>query len=283
MSTSEPVAITVGGHRTRLKWHRARKQAADAPFTTSRIVEGMRVGASVEVDLLIHGATAGHPRGFTVLHDRTLDAATTGVGTVRAASATYLRSLHLRDNDGHPVPAPVLLLDDLSTHLTDIHPDALLQLDFKQSAADLDDAVVTAFADAVESFAPQAILSCGDADAVRILTDAVPRIRVGYDPCHHGAVDRVLRWRRYRHFVESAVAASPRADTIYLDKRLVLTAADRGVDLIDQFHTAARQVDIYTFTHEDDPGIVRALVLHPDQLTTDDPVGVADRFRAPTT
>ncbi|MGC5249153.1 glycerophosphodiester phosphodiesterase [Gordonia sp. DT219] len=281
MSTSEPVAVTSGGHRTRLKWHRARKHADDAPFTRSRIVEGMRAGASVEVDLLIHRGQA-NPPGFAVLHDQTLDSATTGTGTVAAASASYLRSLSLRDNEGRPTTEKVLLLDDLAGLLTDVDPKALLQLDFKQSAPDLDARVVERFAEAVGPFAGNAILSCEDAEAVRILTDAAPGLRVGYDPCHHGAVDRVLRWRRFRRFVEKAVAASPRADTIYLDKRLVLTAADRGVDLVAEFHAAARQVDVYTFAGADDPGITRAVGLRADQITVDDPAGVAARFGSAT-
>lgn len=282
MSTAEPIAMTSDGHRTRLKWHRARKRADDPPFTRSRIVEGMAVGASVEVDLVIHGPGSSASCGFAILHDRDLAEATTGAGDVGAAPADYLRSLSLRDNDGHRIDEPVTLLGDLGGLLTAIHPNALLQLDLKQSAGDLDEPIVQAFVEAVAPFAKHAILSCGDAEAVRILTDAVPRLRVGYDPCHHGAVDRVLRWRTYRRFVDHAVAASPRAEVIYLDRRLVLTVADRGTDLVAAFHATGREIDIYTFGRADDPDIDRALELRADQITTDDPQGVARRFGSAT-
>ncbi|RPA59970.1 glycerophosphodiester phosphodiesterase [Gordonia oryzae] len=282
MSTAEPIAVTSNGHRTRLKWHRARKRADDPPFTRSRIVEGMAVGASVEVDLVIHGSGSSAARGFAILHDRDLAGTTTGFGDVAEAPADYLRSLSLRDNDGHRIDEPVTLLDELGGLLTDIHPKALLQLDLKQSARDLDESIVRAFVGAVTPFAEHAILSCGDADAVRILTDAVPRLRVGFDPCHHGAVDRVRRWRTYRRFVDHAVAASPRAEVIYLDRRLVLTVADRGTDLVAAFHAAGREIDIYTFGRADDPAIDRALELRADAITTDDPHGVAQRFGSAT-
>ncbi|WHU47904.1 glycerophosphodiester phosphodiesterase [Gordonia sp. L191] len=281
MSTAEPIAVTSDGHRTRLKWHRARKRSDDSPFTRSRIVEGMAVGASVEVDLVIHAPGSSEPCGFAILHDRDLAGATTGSGDVGAAPADYLRSLTLRDNDGRRIDEPVTLLGDLGGALADIHPNAVLQLDLKQSADDLDEPIVRSFAEAVAPFAEHAILSCGDAEAVRILTDAVPRLRVGYDPCHHGAVDRALRWRTYRRFVDHAVAASPRAEVIYLDRRLVLTVADRGTDLVAAFHATGREIDIYTFGR-DDPDIDRALELRADQITTDDPQGVARRFGSAT-
>ncbi|MGV9669999.1 glycerophosphodiester phosphodiesterase [Gordonia sp. NPDC003504] len=270
MSASAPIALRRDGHTTRLKWHRARRRASDPPFTARRIVEGMRAGASVEIDLVLNA-----DRGCTVLHDRFLNTATTGTGAIADTPATTLRTLCLRDNDaGVLEDQHVLLLDDLAGLLTDMHPDAMLQLDFKESAADLDDVAVAAFAEAVTPFAGNALLSCGDAEAVRILTDAVPALHVGYDPCHHGAVDRVLRWRTYRRFVDAAIEASPRAEVIYLDRRLVFTCADRGFDLIAAFHARDREIDVYTLGRADDPDIDRALALRADQITTDDADGV---------
>ena len=69
------ISVTRNGHRTFLKWHRARRFGSDPVFTGRRIIEGMTAGASVEVDLVIHGSD-----GFAVLHDLALDAETTGNG-----------------------------------------------------------------------------------------------------------------------------------------------------------------------------------------------------------
>lgn len=235
----------------------------------------MRLGASIEIDLVIHAE-----RGFAVLHDRHVEAATTGVGNVATLSAATLRSLHLRAGDGSAIDQPVLLLEDLAGILGDrvIHPDALLQLDFKETAADLDAVAIDTFATAVTPFARNAILSCGDAQAVALLTDPVPGLRIGYDPCHNGASDAVLASGAYREFVATAVDASPKAEMVYIERRLIIDADRRGFDLVGAFHDAGRTVDAYTVYAADPASVaeVRRLVeLRADQITTDDPEGLA--------
>ncbi|QHN18824.1 glycerophosphodiester phosphodiesterase [Gordonia amarae] len=273
-----PTAVTRDGHTTRIKWHRARRRAADPVFTATRIREGMSVGASVEIDLVVHA-----DRGFAVLHDLDVKRATTGSGNARSLGADQLRAMSLRDNRRRPVDEPVLLLEDLVEALrgTMIHPDALLQLDFKETATALDDRALRVFADAVAPIARHLILSCGDATAVRELTGAAPGIRIGYDPCHGGAVKRVLRSGRFGQFVADAVHASPDAEMVYLDKKLVLRADDRGVDLIGAFHAAGRTVDAYTVRRVNILSrrtITRLLDLRADQITTDDPERLVARF-----
>ncbi|MGC4963158.1 glycerophosphodiester phosphodiesterase [Gordonia sp. DT101] len=269
-----PTAVIHDGHTTQIKWHRARRRADDPAFTTSRIIEGMAVGASVEVDLVLHA-----DRGFAVLHDRDVAHATTGTGRISELPASYVRTLFLRSNTGVPLDEPVLLLEDLADILDRqaVHPDALLQLDFKEDAQALDPAAIDTFARAVTPIAPNTILSCGDAQAVRLLTDPVPGIRIGYDPCHHGAVDRVLRSGDIATFVERAVTASPRAEMIYLERRLILEADGRGFDIIAAFHAHARTIDAYTLYRADGESVREArrlIELRADQITTDDPEGV---------
>lgn len=274
-ASTAPVAIDFHGHRTMLKWHRGRRRADDPAFTASRIVEGMRVGASIEVDLVIHAG-----RGFAVLHDRRIDRATTGSGAISALPASYLRRQSLLDNRGRPIDERVLLLEDLTDLFTGlaIAPDALLQLDFKENDAALDDRAVEIFADSVAPFAPHYILSCGDAAAVRRLTSAAPGIRVGYDPCHQGAADAAIRSGDFAGFVDRALTASPDAEMIYLENRLILAADRRGFDLVGAFRSHGRRVDGYTVTRVEPrvlPDIRRLLELRVDQITTDDPESVA--------
>ena len=216
--------MTRDGHRTWLKWHRARRFGSDPVFTGRRIIEGMAAGASVEVDLVVHGDD-----GFAVLHDLVLDHETTGQGPVRATPAAVLRGLHLRGNDGAVLPDQVMLLEDLAALIAreGAHPQALLQLDYKEDAAALTPAVIATFAEALRPVARHFILSSGDAEAVGLLTDAVPGMRVGYDPCHMGAIERLQASRDFAGFVAEAVAASPRADLVYLEYRLVLGGAGR--------------------------------------------------------
>lgn len=269
----DAISVRRDGHRTLLKWHRARRRAQDPAFTGRRIVEGLRAGASVEVDLVVHAEA-----GFAVLHDLALDRETTGTGPVRGATAATLRGLRLRGEDGRPLPEPVMLLEDLAALLVreGLHPEGLLQLDFKEGQR-LDAGTVAAFARIVAPLARHLILSSGDVEAVRTLSMGVEGLRVGHDPCHFGAIERLRGSGDFAGFVAGALADAPRAETIYLEHRLVLAAAEAGSDLVAAFHAAGRRVDAYTIRRADAEGLEaarRLLALRVDQITTDDPEGL---------
>src|SRR4051794_31692141 len=120
---TDPITIDRNGHKTWLKWHRGRRRAGDPAFTGQRILEGMRLGASVEVDLVVHA-----DGGYAVLHDLSVERETTGMGKVAELTAAQLRSFFLRDEDGRPLDQPVMLLEDLAALLAreGAHADALL-------------------------------------------------------------------------------------------------------------------------------------------------------------
>lgn len=272
---SGPVSLTRNGHRTFFKWHRARRRGSDQVFTGSRILEGMRLGASVEVDLVIHGE-----RGFAVLHELILGTETTGSGAVADKTAEELRALHLRDNDGAATIEPVMLLEDLAALMVggDVHPEAMLQLDYKEDVAALDAVAIATFAANVAPVASHMILSSGDAEAVRLLTDAAPGVHIGYDPCEDDALERLAETRDFAGFVRDALAASPKAEMIYLAYPVVLEAADAGFDIVAAFHKADRRVDAYTIQRADAaalPIVLRLLDLKADQISTDDAEGLA--------
>lgn len=268
------IFIERGGHRTWLKWHRARRRGTDPAFTSKRILEGMAEGASIEVDLVVHG-----DNGFAVLHDLVLDRDTTGTGPVREASAETLRALNLRANDGTPLPDKVMVLEDLAALLTNdgAHRDALLQLDYKEDASALDERTVANFTTALAPVARHFILSSGNAPAVRVLSANLPELKIGYDPCFEDALERLQATRDYLAFVTDAIATSPNSQIDYLAYPLVLAAEADGYDIIKAFHQAGRRIDAYTIQHADPEGIAIAehlLALNVDQITTDDPVGL---------
>ena len=79
------------------------------------------------------------------------------------------------------------------------------------------------------------------------------------------------------------MAASPDAELVYLDHRLVLFANDDRFDLVAAFHAAGRRVDAYTIQRADAVGISaarRLLALGVDQITTDDAEGLARALSA---
>lgn len=273
--TEAPISVTRDGHRTFFKWHRGRRRLSDPVFTGRRIIEGMQAGASVEVDLVIHA-----DNGMAVLHNLSLERETTGTGLVRDTSAAALREFYLRDNDGQPIADKVMLLEDLAALIArdGAHPDGLLQLDFKENAAALTPEVIASFALALRPVAAHFILSSGDAEAVRRLSDAVPGIHIGYDPCHEGALERLMQSRDYAAFVADAVAAAPKSELVYLAWELVIEADKDGFDIIEAFHRHGRRIDAYTIKQVDAdtlPIVERLLALKVDQITTDDPEGMA--------
>ena len=271
---TDPTSIDRQGHRTWLKWHRAKRRASDPVFTGKRILEGMRLGASVEVDLVVHA-----DRGYAVLHDLSVERETTGTGKVAELSAAELRSFFLRGEDGEPLDEHVMLLEDLAALLAQggLHPDALLQLDYKEDWKVLDEAALRTFKNAVAPVAQHMILSAGDAEAVRLLTEGVEGLRIGYDPCHDGALERLQETLDFTGFVRDAVAASPKAEMIYLAYPLVLEADQLGFDVVGAFHAEGRRIDSYTIKVADGVSLLqveRLLELKVDQITTDDPEGL---------
>lgn len=274
-----PILIERNGHRTWLKWHRGRRRVSDPVFTRDRIVEAMRLGASVEVDLVVHA-----DNGCAVLHDLELDRETTGHGKVRDTGAAALRQLHLRDNEGQPVSDRVLLLEDLCALLAKekIHPDALLQLDFKEDLESLTPQLVANFGKSVTPIIPSVILSGGDFDAIAMLAKAAPGIATGYDPCYGESLARLQATGDYRSFIEQALVTAPDAGMIYLAYDIVLDAADAGIDIVAPVHAAGRRVDAWTINHINPQTIAqveRLLSLKVDQITTDDPEGLAGAIR----
>jgi glycerophosphoryl diester phosphodiesterase len=270
----DPLYIDRDGHRTWIKWHRGKRRASDPVFTGARIVEAMRLGASVEVDLVIHG-----DHGCAILHDHTLDRETTGTGLVRAASADAIRQLHLRDNDGRPLPDRVMLLEDLCDLLAQEppHPDALLQLDIKEDQAAFDPRTVENVCRSIKPLAANIIASGADVGAISLLTNSTPKLTKGYDPCYGDSLARLQADGDFSRFIAEALKASPDASFIYLNYEIVLAADRAGFDMIDAVHTDGRRVDAWTIREINDltlPSVQRLVALRADQITTDDPEGL---------
>ena len=210
----------------------------------------------------------------------TIERETTGHGAARDQSADQLRAHHLRANDGTPIADHVMLLEDLCALLVETppHPDALLQLDYKEHQGPLDAATQATFGRCVTPVARNMILSSGEAESVRLLTDAAPGVHIGYDPCHDESLAVLERTGDFAGFVKDAVAASPKAEMIYLATDIVLAAADRGYDIVAAFHKAGRRIDAYTIRTADAhtlTTVARLLDLRVDQITTDDSEGLA--------
>ncbi|KQX43045.1 glycerophosphodiester phosphodiesterase [Devosia sp. Root436] len=271
---TDPICITRQGHRTWLKWHRGRRKASDPVFTGARILEAMRLGASVEVDLVVTS-----DKGMAVLHDKTLDRETTGRGAVATTADAVIRDLHLRGNDGAPIADKVMLLDDLCALMAqgEVHPDALLQLDYKEDETVLDTAAIENFARATRPVAGNMIVSSGSAAAVKLLTEAVPGMRSGYDASDEQRFKAALAGGTLQGFVDDSVAALEGTDMIYLYWEIVTQAANAGFDMVEAYHRHGKRIDAWTIREasaEMRPHVQHLLDLRVDQITTDDPEGL---------
>lgn len=263
----------------RLKWHRARRRPGDVPFTRRRLVEGLRLGASIEIDLR---RCAGG--GFAVLHDRTLDRETTGRGPVASADTAALKALRLRDAAGGASAHGVLTLEELAHDIVGasaVHPDARLQLDCKNARVELHDADIEAFARVADALRGVASLSCGDAATLVALGAVAPGFAFGYDPCRPEAMRRLRQAPDFARFAADALAAAPGADMIYLHHDVIVSAHAAGVDLVGVFAEAGLPVDAWTIASDSAPErdrVRRLLELGVHQITTDDPEALAAAF-----
>ena len=68
-----------------------------------------------------------------------------------------------------------------------------------------DEQVLNEFREAGALLEGHFILSSGDAESVRLLSDGVEGLRIGYDPCHKGAMDRLRESRDFEGFVRADV------------------------------------------------------------------------------
>lgn len=253
-----PTDLVVDGHPVRLKWHRARRTGTDRPFTLARTVEGLRAGASVEID--VRTGYDGVPR---IRHDPFRR-------WRRTTPATALRSICdvLGTSQGD--------VGDPPADRTPLPASALLQLDVKDPATVVTEDVARRIASAVAGIADHVIVSGTDPVAVTRIVAVDPRLLRGHDPCTRRAVRRLRRTGDVAGFLTAALAAP--AETVYLDHRLLLTAAGQGHDLVGPVHAAGRRVDAWTLTAPDAATVRRArtlLRLGVDQLTVDDPDGFA--------
>nr|WP_272213542.1 glycerophosphodiester phosphodiesterase family protein [Marinicella sp. W31]MDC2879500.1 glycerophosphodiester phosphodiesterase family protein [Marinicella sp. W31] len=269
-----PIAITRNGHKTLLKWHCGKRFPADTPFSRARIAEGLKAGASSEIDLQLTADGS-----MAVLHDALLEHSTTGIGPVATASDDEVRAARLLDRQGRDTGENVMLFDDLARLVAETGADdaAILQLDLKAGLDAFSPESIARFGEAVRPVARHMILSGGDAAAVRRLSQSAPGLSTGYDPCLDGAMETVMANGRYAEFVAAALDTAPGARMFYLHFELVFAAADAGFDMIAAFHTAGRTVDAWTIRSSDTEGLARTerlLALKADQITTDDADGL---------
>lgn len=260
-----PTDLIRGDRTVRLKWHKLRVRPGDPPFARRNLRLGLAAGASLEVD--IRPLACGR---FVCLHDARLEDETTGAGLVANTGAAAIMQYEMI---GAPGERP-LLLDELAEIMrnTPIAAAALVQLDLRATAADINGAAVTAFAAAVEGVADRLIVSGYHWDAVTRLAGDIAGMSRGYDPLkdldaagNAGAAD-------IAGFVHGR---APEADTVYLYRKLVSAAEKSGDKLVARLRDYGHRVDCWTLDHGDVDAaddLATAINAGCDQITTNTPL-----------
>lgn len=273
--TGHGLAISHQGRTTRLKWHRLRRTKSEGVFSASVMAQGLRIGASLELDLRRRA-----DGGFVVLHDDTFDRETTGSGPVTGdlSQVTY-----------RTTGDKIILSEDLAAMLAEAHPDALLQFDLKDDLATIGqigmDHLATYFG---QSKAPL-IFSGGCADLMIALAQRLPQIPRGIDPTerlvdlwHSQGMDKLSG------LLVSELISDARPDTCYLNWELVLAVKSQGLDLVALCHDHGVKVDCWTFnlsqplqgfSQQEWADFSALMALGPDQITTDEALATEAAWR----
>lgn len=263
-----------------LKWHRLRRRSTDPLFGADNLGEGLRLGASMEIDLRV---TAD--RDFVVLHDDVLDDETNGRGPVLSRTRAELTALRYDDAGAPGAPRharPLVFLDDLAALLAGAHPDALLQLDMKDELVAVGERGVDRIAESLDGQNLPLIVSGDCGELILALKERLPGIPRGIEPSFRlielfGKGDAKGAVAQLR--AELAGPTEPRM--VYLNWELVLGALDKGIDLVAICRDAGMKVDAWTFTLADPAAgfsddewraFSRLLALGVDQITTDEAI-----------
>lgn len=267
------------GHRTRLKWHRLRRSWDDPLFSAEVMAEGFRLGASMELDFRVRG-----DGGFVVLHDERLEGETTGQGEI--ARMTREAMAGARFTDGRPL----IFSEELAGMLSRAHPDALLQFDMKDYLSAIGARGVAHLATHFADPPCPIIISGDDSNLIVAVREQLPGLLRGVDPTNM-LVDLIRRegWGGVAAALIREIEGPAAPDTVYLHWKLVLEAADRGIDLIGLCHERNAKVDAWTYTLADPAAgfsdeewlqFSALMALRPDQITTDEAIATERAWMA---
>jgi len=268
---SAGVALRGRDRTVRLKWHQLRRAGTDPAHQRANLELGIERGASLEVDIV-----ATRDGAFVCLHDHELACETTGKGLVWEWDRAAVERLRQCANDGEPLAAPPLFLDEVAAVLAEAPPDwpGRLQLDLKQPLARLGQSTIARFGGLIAPIARHVVLGGTEWRAVTELGRALPGLRLGFDPLaiHEAAPPDTPA--EFQALGAYALAHAPDAAIFYFHIPLLLRGLELGVDLIAMAKAHGAEVDAWRLEPEDERAaatLARLIEAGVDQITTDSP------------
>jgi glycerophosphoryl diester phosphodiesterase len=271
---SAGIELRRADRKVAFKWHQLRRRPTDPAHDRANLRLGIEQGASLEVDMV--ATRDGH---FVCLHDAELASETTGRGPVQEQDRRAVERLRQCANDGRPLATPPLFLDEAVAALAEAPAGwpGRLQLDLKQPLGLIDEALTLRFAELVAPVARHLILGGTEWRAAQRLGQAVPGLRLGFDPLALHEAAPPASEAEFQALGADMLVHAEGATIFYLHIPLVLQGLEAGVDLIAKAKTAGAEVDAWRLEPEDDGAaatLARLVAGGVDQITTDSPVGL---------
>lgn len=255
----------------RLVWHKLRYHREDPDYHLRNLVDGLRAGAMLEIDIRLRG-----DGGFICLHDGDLAGETNGQGPVCTISREDVAGLRLRCNR---LQRP-LCLEDLvrAVHtVSGLHPHTRIQLDLKDSASVVSGSACRQFAELLRPVANRFILSSRDWIAIRALASRLPGLHLGYDPREHTRNWRPWSMADFHQLALYLLSNAADAHVYYLHHELM--SGQYAAELVKILHEEDKQLAVWTLDADDTDVLakLRHLVsLGVDMIVTNTPEALVE-------
>jgi glycerophosphoryl diester phosphodiesterase len=215
---------------------------------------------------------------WVCLHDDRLDEETDGTGPVAALDSVAARRLRIAGADYAPP-----LLTELTAALSSASSGVCLQIDLKEAAAGFNERAIAAFRSAVAPVAHRCLLSGTDWQAVQRLGKGIPDLRLGFDPYDIAEGRTFVSNSDFEALVAEVWRIAPDADAFYLYHAFVTAALAEGCNPIEKLKANRAMIDVWTLDPTT-PDLIEILIAciaaGADQITTNDPPGMARLWRA---
>lgn len=287
MADPDGTAIVHDGRSVALKWHQLRRRRSDPLFGIAALKQGLRLGASMEIDLRITADGS-----FVVLHDATLDQETDGTGEIVRLTREQLTGIHYDDSHlpGGEGKRSLLFTEDVTRLMEAGHPDSMLQLDMKDDYSAVGEAGVERLASVLQSAKLPVLVSGDSSELILALCTRLPGLMRGLEPSFRLlGLDRAGRKKEVPDQLRRELAGPLLPDMVYLNWELVLGALHDGTDLVRICHDGGTKVDAWTFNlampeqgfgDREWTDFLRLLELGVDQISTDEAIATTRAYNA---
>jgi glycerophosphoryl diester phosphodiesterase len=284
--------------------HKAALSGQYPPNSLDGIRACLEAGAAfIEIDIM-----AMADSDYLLVHDETLEAETTGAGSVGQCSLADSDNLFIKNADGSASTCHVPRLSQVVQLLLDYPNRSRLQLDYKNVIPFSDLEPLHRLVHLIEPLGDRVLVSSNADWQLRRLRRLANWLELGFDiqfyidwripgeavdprvpPYRQGAYgywdDHPLAVQRFWPTVDylaercdTLITLLPGVTTFYVDHRLLVQSLDDGFNWAEALHSAGLKLDAWTLDTDDSTAVANArrlLSAAVDQFTTNTPLELA--------